>query len=380
MYRKTYIEINGENLKHNVSSLIYNYPHYKYYIGVVKSSAYGHGLDSIKFLIEAGINYLAVSSLEEAIAIRNEKIDIPILCLQPIHIADIDDAIKYNITITISSLEYFNEFIKINFDRNIKIHLMINSGFNRLGISDKKDVLGIKNIINENKNLFLEGIYSHFATSGINNKYWDKQLQSFKEITSLIDLKEIPMVHFGRSLTILQHDKIKFCNGIRMGIIMYGYYRSPSKVGMLRRFIEKINKSIEDVASTYKPALKLYSEIIEIQKVKKGEFLGYGATFEVMKDSILGFIPIGYSDGFTKKNEGGFVFINKKRYEILKVDMNMTTIFIDEEVKTYDKVEFIGENISMYEVSRRNDISTYELLCTLENELPRIFIKNKNHL
>ena len=67
MYRKTFIEINAENLKYNVETLVKNYPDYKYYIRAVKGNAYGHGWKVVKSLIDAGINYLAVSTLEEAL-------------------------------------------------------------------------------------------------------------------------------------------------------------------------------------------------------------------------------------------------------------------------------------------------------------------------
>ena len=83
MYRKTYIEINTANLKDNVSTLITKYPGYGYYIGVAKGNVYGHGPSSAKALLEAGVNYLAVSTLDEALVLRKEGIVAPILLLQP---------------------------------------------------------------------------------------------------------------------------------------------------------------------------------------------------------------------------------------------------------------------------------------------------------
>ena len=83
MYRKTYIEVNESNLESNVKILLNNYPDYKYYFGVVKGNVYGYGYSSVKCLIKSGINYIAVSTLEEALCVRNEDKDIPILCLQP---------------------------------------------------------------------------------------------------------------------------------------------------------------------------------------------------------------------------------------------------------------------------------------------------------
>lgn len=385
MYRKTYIEINTENLKYNVHSLIKNYPDYKYYFGVVKGNAYGHGMEVVKKFIDAGINYLAVSTLEEAINIRNFGIVVPILCLQPIHIEDISDAIKNDITITLSNYEYFKELIKLQLNKELKIHLKINTGFNRLGISKKDEVSDIFKTLNSSTNFKLEGIYSHFATTGVNDKHWDNQLQAFREITSAIDLKQILIVHFGRSLTLLNHKKIDFCNSVRIGVAMYGYSRPIKKsfgikplLKLIKNLINKrrlkISDTVTDFSIDFKNGFKLFSEIIEIQKVKTNDFVGYGATFKATSDCYIGFLPIGYADGFLKKNINGFVFINNKRYKILAVDMGMTTILIDEYIRLYDKVEIIGDNISLYEVAKRKEMTIYETMCSFKESIPRKLI------
>lgn len=289
MYRKTLIEVNSENLKYNVRTLIHSFPDYKYYIGVVKGNVYGHGYEAIKPLVEAGINYFAVSTLEEALLVRHMSSESSILCLQPIHINDISEAQKHNITITVSNYDYFKQLISSNIQSKLKVHLKINSGFNRLGISNAKEVLEIVTTLKTSSNIVLEGLFSHFATTGIYDKHWDDQLSKFKEITSLINLSDISIVHFGRSLTLLNHDKIDFCNGIRMGVIMYGYNQTPQKKhgfkAWLKSIRNKYNAEKYSVSSTntnseldFKPSLSLYSEIIEIRSVKQGDFVGYGAS------------------------------------------------------------------------------------------------------
>ena len=107
MYRHTYLKIDNKVLTNNVQKIIQKYNDYKYYIGVVKANAYGHGDYIVNDLIKGGINYLAVSSLEEALKIRKFT-NLDILVLEPINIKYIDVAFKNNITLTISSLEYLN--------------------------------------------------------------------------------------------------------------------------------------------------------------------------------------------------------------------------------------------------------------------------------
>ena len=106
MYRKTYAIVDCEAIENNIKEIKNKYNDYKYYIGVVKNNAYGHGFESIKYMINGGINYLAVSSLEEAIKVRNIESKIPVLVLEPIHYDEIEVAVKNNLTIIIDNVDY----------------------------------------------------------------------------------------------------------------------------------------------------------------------------------------------------------------------------------------------------------------------------------
>ena len=128
MYRNTYIEINVDNLQHNVKEIIKKYPDYKYYFAIVKGNAYGHSDKIAKYLVESGINYLAISSLEEGISLRKDGITTPILCLEPIDIKYLNECIENNITITVHDYEYYEELIKQEIKKPLKVHIKINSG------------------------------------------------------------------------------------------------------------------------------------------------------------------------------------------------------------------------------------------------------------
>ncbi len=380
MYRKTYIEISTDDLQHNVKTLIRDYPDYSYYIGVVKGNAYGHGREAVKSLVLAGINYLAVSYLEEAVALRNEGLETPILCLQPIHIDEVPLAIEHNVAITLSEYEYFKKLVTQDFLKNLhgelKIHVKVNSGLNRFGISKKEEILEIVNILKKIPQLKLEGIYSHFATTGVHDAHWNNQLTAFKEITFLINLKEIPIVHLGRSLTLLHHEKIDFCNAVRAGVVMYGYYQPSVKPKGFRAWIRSLMCRMDTLEAPrdFKPAFGVKSEIIETRNIRKGDFVGYGAAFEAEEDCRIGFIPIGYADGFFRRNKGGDVAIGGKRYQILAVDMAVVTVLVDDAVHVGDEVELIGVNIPIAEVACRNNTTVYEILCAFKETLPRILI------
>ncbi len=188
MYRNTYIEINIDNLQHNVREIIKKYPEYQYYFGVVKGNAYGHSDKVVKYLVDAGINYLAISSLEEGISLRKDGITIPILCLEPIDIKHIDTCIEQNITITVHDYEYYRQLMSKEIENPLKVHLKIDSGLCRLGLYDKDQVKEVVDSLKSKPNVILEGIFTHFATDGIYDVSWDNQFARFKELTSKIDL------------------------------------------------------------------------------------------------------------------------------------------------------------------------------------------------
>lgn len=389
MYRKTYAIIDEDKLKNNIKEIKAKYDNYKYYIGVVKNNAYNHGIKIINSLIEGGINYLAVSSLEEALDARKYNSKIPILCLEVIDLEYIYDCINNNVTITVESLEYLEKLNKIKLDFPIKIHLKLNTGMNRLGISEVKEVNKCVSIISENKKLILEGIYTHFATSGISDKYYDDQMKKFQELTKDIDLTTIPIVHLGRSLTLVNHDKPGFVNGIRLGIIMYGFSQSIKEDTSLRGKLRAIKrkKLIKkfNISKTYltndlnlKTAFSLYSNVMTIKKVKNKEFVGYGANFFADRDIKVAIIPIGYADGVTIKYKN--VSIKGKKYQIIADSMDMLMVKVDNTVKIGDKVEIFGENISIKEASQNNGCNSYRLFNMITNRVPRIYKKGKEQI
>jgi len=373
MYRRTYALIDCNALENNVKDIVSKYP-YKYYIGVVKANAYGHGDYSVNSLIEGGVNYLAASSLEECLSLRKRNSSIPILCLEPITYEYLNLCETNNITITIPDLDYFNGLDK---SLNLKAHIKIDNGMNRLGFKDKNEVKSVVDCLDDSS-IILEGIYTHFATSGMWDKHWDDGLDIFKEITSLIDLSRIPIVHLGRSLTLVQHEKPSFVNGIRLGIIMFGFAQKltePTGLRLIKRnhYIKK--RGISPVKLTndlnLNTAFSLHSEIMCIKKVKAGEYVGYGAKYVADKDMVIGIMPIGFADGLLKQNEGLMVKINNKEYPIIgELGMDMTSVKIDDSIKLHDEV-IIYDNISKR--SKELGVSAYQLFTSITNRVPRIY-------
>ena len=312
IYRNTYAEINLNNIKENVKTIINNYSGYKYYIGVVKADSYGHNGDRVvKSIIDGGCNYLAVSSLDEALEIR-KYYNIPILCLGVINPIYIDICEKNNIDITVTNIEYLKQ-IK---DYKVNIHIKIDTGMNRLGVKDNDEFnLMIEEL--KTSNLNLKGIYTHIYSAD-NEIKTTEQIDKFTNITRDIDLNKIDMVHIAQSDTLINYPKIDFCNGCRLGIVMYG---------------------LNDNNLELKNTISLCSEVIEIKKLKKGETVSYGGKYTALNDELIGIVSIGYADGVNRKLTGSYVYVNDKPYQIIgSICMDMLMIKIDDSVKLYDKV------------------------------------------
>ncbi len=381
MYRKTYAVIDSEKLKRNTKEIIKKYSKYNYYIAVVKNNAYHHGIKIVNDLIEAGINYLAVSSLEEALDIRKINNEIPILVLEPISPEFIDDCQMNTITLMIENLEELKKLNEKKLTYPQKVHLKIDSGMNRLGFKERTEIKEAVKIIETNEKIVLEGLFTHFATSGRNDNYYDQQLATFKELTKDMHLKDIPIIHIDRSLTFVSHKKPSFVTGVRLGIVLFGFNGSikPTKnikgklSNLKRQFVLKRNHISESILENHlklETAFSLYSTVMSIRTVKKGEIVGYNGFYKAKKEERVATLPIGYADGVTKEFQN--VAINGKKYKIINDAMDMLSVLVDESVKIDDKVEIFGETISIKEVTTKLNINSYHLFNLISNRVPRI--------
>ena len=374
MYRKTYVEINLDTIEENIQKIKNTYSGYKYYIGVVKNNAYGHGIYSINAMINGGINYLAVSSLEEALEVRKINKEIPVLILEPISLEATKVAAENNITITVDNTEYFDALIQNNI--KIKFHLKIDSGMNRFGLKEKEKV----NYIFEKSSeiLYLEGIYTHLSNGRTNSEIYINQINSFKNLTSDIDLSKIEIVHLDRSLTMEQHEKIEFANGVRMGIAMYGIAYVAPKPSWKRRLLNKITFKKDQTIKPkldLKTAFEFKTHILEVKDVKKGEIVGYGQTYTAKEDIKIALMPYGFADYlYNSMNE---VYIKGKTYKVISINMDVTTILVDDTVSVGDEVEIFGNQISLRKRSKEIGQNIYKLLTSITTRVPRIY-KYKN--
>lgn len=352
LYRSTYAKINLSNLRNNVSKIISKYRNYDYYFGVVKADCYGHqSLETVEAIIEGGCNYLVVALLEEALEIRKKIKDIPILCLGIIPTTYLNLCQKNNITITINSMDYAKEVITENC-QYLKVHIKINSGMNRLGISSKEEFNETIKLLEQN-NIFIEGIYTHIYNAS-NKKDTSKQINYYNEMITE-DLKaKIPIFHIAASEALVLYNKLDFVNGCRLGIMMYGF--SSDKLLKL--------------ASTF----SLYSKVIQINTLNSGDSLGYNGAYVASETEKIAVVCIGYADGIIRKNTGRYVYINNKQYKIVgNICMDMLFVKIDDTVKVGDEVIILKDIDHIEQTANYLDTIPYEIMCNVSKRVPRIY-------
>ena len=349
-YRPTYLKINRSAIKRNIEKIRKKYSEYQYFFAVVKADGYGHSVSFVvPEVIEAGCNYLAVSSLEEGIEVRNLHSEIPILCLEPIAKESLTLAYQNKITLTIDHVEQIEE--ALNLQLPFLVHIKIDTGMNRLGF---KDATKIEEAIQkiEESSLRLEGIYTHIYDPQNRDKT-ERQIAKFQDLTKAIDLKKIPIVHLFASEAMERYPKPEYVNGCRLGKIMYGF-------------------SI-DLAFSLESTYQLISHIIEIKTIEQGETVGYDGIFKADQTMKIAVLPIGYADGLVRHNTGREVYIHEKRYPIVgNICMDMCFVKVDDNVSVGDPVYFYKDKEHIKEVARYLDSIPLELLCGTGKRVPRI--------
>lgn len=351
LMRNTRVVVYADKLASNVRDIIQSKKEYSYHFGVVKADCYGLGIECVDSIIEGGCNYLAVATLDEALEIREVHKDIPILCLGVIPKSYLCVCKEKNITITIGSLEYLEEIDEEYL--GLKVHVKVNTGMNRLGISSVNEIKKVFNLLEEKK-MEVEGIYTHIYDAENSDRY-NAQLKEFKEFLDNVD-KDIKIVHIAASEALVRYPKTDFVNGCRLGIMMYGFTS---------------NKSL-----CLSSVFSLVSEVIQIHELEIGEVVGYNGAYQAHQKEKIAVVPIGYADGIIRKNSGRNVYINGKRYPIVgSICMDMLFVKVDDEVSLHNDVFILKDNEHIEEVSKHLGTIPYEVMCSIGKRVPRIYKK-----
>jgi len=343
------------------------------FTAVIKSNAYGHGLSEIAGLaLDAGADLLGVNSLEEAEHLRSKFPDTIILIMGSIPQLEnrkhrLADPNFWVLVSRLEEIEILNQLSPIP-----KIHLKLNTGMSRLGVSMESIQKTASQI--KNQNFQIHGLATHFASTEdfTEHSFSMKQLQKFFESVETFKsygFKDL-VLHCASSASAMLFPEARL-DLIRVGISMYGLW--PSLETKLS--LSMMGKDI----GTLKPVLTWKTKIQHIQEVPSGTFIGYGSTFKTTYPTKLAVIPVGYYEGLDRKlSNTGYMLIHGERARILgRICMNMSMIEITHIPKAEigDDVIILGnsgnETISADDHATWTNTINYEVVTRILAQFPR---------
>lgn len=301
--------INKEDLKHNINK-VKEFAKNCTIIGIVKGN--GYGLDLIQyseFLVNNGIEYLAVATIEEAIELSEENVCDKILMLSVINDGEeLEEAVKHNITLTIGStqnVEAVNELAKKGY--NIKVHIKIDTGFGRYGFlynDYEKIVQAIKSL--RKNNIEVEGIFSHLSDAyQKNNKHTIEQFQNFSKVLKVLEENniEIELKHICNSPAFLNYPEMHL-NAVRIGSAFVGRVCAENNIGL-------------------KKIAKLQVKVAEVREVPENFSISYLNSYQTKTKTTIAILPIGHIEGF---NVGVNVEMFKPIHKIIRAARELKSL------------------------------------------------------
>lgn len=373
--RPVWIEINLDNLSHNIKEIKRILKKNTLLTAVIKADAYGHGVLGIAdTLIESGVERFAVATLSEALEIRTKYKDTPILILGYTPKEFLLPLVKSDIIPTIYSFSQADELNKVAvfLGKTVNIHIKIDTGMHRVGMAVRTESVEEIAAISKLSNIFIEGIYTHFATSDEPDKtYTLKQVKKFNKVISDLENKDvkIPIKHVSNSAAIIDLPNLNY-NMVRAGIILYGLYPSD--------FVNKDNINLKEV-------LSLHGRIYHIKNLERGMGVSYGLTYTTKDPSKIATLPIGYADGFSRllSNKASAILKGKNKTVPIIGTICMDKCMLDVtgiDVKECDEVILIGsdceQSISSTDIADTLGTINYEIICMMKKRIPRVYIKN----
>lgn len=335
----TYVIIDLDSIRHNVREIKSQLKN-KDIIYVLKADAYGHKATEIfKLLLKEASDKFAVANLSEALELRNIDKNVEIIVLGRVAPSNIRIAMENNISMTIYSKESWNNLLNEAklFNKKVKVHIKINTGFNRLGFdTDEESINIIEEIYNHNF-VSIESIYSHFALTD-----YKSDLEQYEKLNMFVEELEnknihIPKKHIADSITAVDYDWARM-DMVRLGALIYG--------------LKAERKSYESFDLKY--SLKLFSTVTQVRDIKAGNGVGYDYYFKAPNDMRIATLAFGYADGYPRCLwNKGYVLINNKR-AYFKGLMCMDQCMVD--VTNIDGVK-VGDKALIYEVDSNSEVS-----------------------
>ncbi len=372
--RPTFAEIDLAALRHNFQEVRKTVAAGCGILAVVKADAYGHGFMDIALELEKlGVTAFGVAFLAEGIQLRKSGIDRPILILGGIYPGQEKKCIGFNLSTAVFSLEQARllNYVAGKLFRKAKIHVKIDTGMGRLGISHEEAPAFFRKLAGM-KHIELEGIISHFASADELNddgrSFTARQAEVFEQVVEITRGEgfDPSYIHIANSAAAFSL-KLPFCTMVRPGIVLYGALPSSDFEGRM----------------DLRPVMQLKSRVAMLKWVEPGTSISYARRYTAQERTLIASVPVGYADGYSRAlTNRGEAIIRGKRARVsgtVCMDWIMLDVTHIEGVSVGDEVVLLGcdrDNncIRAEELAAWAGTIPYEIFCGVSKRVPRIYL------
>ena len=374
-YSRVYAKIDLDAIAYNMEQMKQNIRPETKVMAVIKADGYGHGAVQIAEMMERW-NYIwgfAVATLDEAVVLRTEGIQKPILVLGCVFPDQYMEMLKHEIRMNIYTEEMAESISRMaaREGKTAYMHIKLDAGMSRLGFGINEQSAETIKRISKMPNVNMEGIFTHFTKADEKDKsFTKKQIQEFVWMTERLKEKNVRFTyeHCSNSAGIIDVPEANF-DIVRAGISTYGLYPSEE--------VDKTNVKL-------KPALALKSHVAFVKEIERGTPVSYGGTFVAKEKMKIATIPVGYADGYPRSlSNKGYVLIRGKKAPILGrvcMDQFMVDVTQIEGVSFGDKVTMIGKDgneiLPVEVLSELSGRFNYEFVCDLGKRIPRVYVRD----
>ncbi len=349
-------------------------------MAVVKANAYGHGMMEVaRVAQDCGVNWFGVNSIDEAVQLKDAGFDTPILVLGYVDRDGWGAAVSKDIRMVVYDVDTIKGIARVaeRIGKIAHLHLKVETGTHRQGVTEDTlwDVL---DVIRELSWVELEGIYSHFADieDTTNHAYAKWQMSNFLRFLDKVKDAGFHNVkrHFSCTAAALLFPETHF-DIVRLGIGLYGLW--PSR----ETYVSLIER--KETPPVLMPVMTWKTKIVQVKKLPKGAYIGYGRTYKTTHSSIIAILPVGYYDGYFRAfSNRAYVLIKGERAPVRgRVCMNITMVDVTHipDVKVGDEVILLGgtgeDRISAEFLADIAGTINYEVVTRVNSLHPRIVVQ-----
>jgi alanine racemase len=343
---------------------------------IVKADAYGHGaVECARALEQEGARWFGVTSLDEAIPLREAGIHGRILLMTGFWRGEEEDIVRLGLTPTVwetGQIELFERAAKSVDVSKHPIHLKVDTGMGRLGAAPE-DLPRICAVLKSSPHLTLEGLSTHLASSEVlDEPSVAAQLQVFDEARELLRSEgfDPPLIHAANTNAVISRPE-SWTTMVRPGIALYGYHLPFERAGR--------EVSGSGLRLAVKPVLTWKTRILSLRDVPANQALGYGGIYVTKARACIAVLPVGYADGLNRGlSSQGRVIVGEHYAPIVgRISMDLTLADVTglPGVAVGDEVVLLGATDGLRVDAREHAALAktvpYEILCGISKRVPR---------